>query len=154
MEGGSGQQKRGGQDPLSGRGQPAGGIHPRSRRSADHIQQRESGRATEHRRGALPTPVVPAARWYLCETGRAGGGEPNQSIRHGRPFNNQNHVEDGVSGGAGSDGPRRGGTGRGAAAVTEPPDNQMLFIMVAAPLRGRKRKIILGRHNSAANGNL
>ena len=78
-------------------------------RSADRIQQ-----SAQERRGlrSAPGAVVPVRDW----SGRRRRRVNSHRAARARPFNNENHVDDG--GGCGRGGRR---VRRGAAAVTKPP---------------------------------
>ena len=102
-------------------------------RSADRIQQ-----SAQERRGApAAAPVATGAVVPVRDrSGRRRRVNSHRAAR-ARPFNNENHVDDG--GGCGREGRR---VRSGAAAVTKPlarrVTNQMLFIMDAGPLRERE----------------
>ena len=103
--------------------QLAASNHPSS--SSPPIDQLITSNKRERGRGAQATPVEPAARWYLCETSRAG--RRTNTARRGRPFNIGNHVGDGGSGAA----PAPGQTDHGAeaevaAAVTNRPSRHRI----------------------------
>ena len=130
---------------MSGRGQPAGGNPPppppdppylvaSADRSADRIQQSAQERRGLRSGGPGGTgAVVPVRDW----SGRRRHRVNSHRAARARPFNNENHVDDG--GGCGREGRR---VRSGAAAVTKPlarrVTNQMLFIMDAGPLRERE----------------
>ena len=116
-------------DPLSGRGQPAGGIHPRPRRSADHSDHIQPGGGGGGQAGAGDFNGLISS--HLCETGRPGRGGPTMAPARPLPFNNSMWTTE--------EGEGQCRAGKGAAAVTKPPNNQMLF-MVAAPFRERERE--------------